>query len=460
MKNKRLTIAILICIFLAGFLIKAYYVSYTETWMRQHDVISFGAEEGHAAYIEYLLNNKSLPDFDPREKWAFFQPPLHHAICALSMAASKTLGFSEKTIQENVQLLTLLYMCITMIVTYLMCKNLSIKNNSIILTMAIVSVHPMFTILSGSINNDSLSLMLALLSVYIAMVWYEKPTILNTCLLALCIGLSMMAKLTGALVAPGIGILMLMRIFREKNILKGIKEYWLKIILFIVIVAPLGLWWSIRNAIKWNMPINYIPPVGEQFPDEVGFVDRLFDMNINSPYVSLISNGDMYDEHNIFYALVKTSIFGEYNYSQYSRLLVVFAWILFAVSIVIALFALFSTMKVLEQIVKKSDAIENGNEADSLKINNVTNDDVAKYVMLSVTYIVYVAAYLSFALSYSNFSAQDFRYGAIAIIIQSIFLGKYMDINKSKWVYRVVSAFVAVFFVCSIVIYSVIGLRS
>ena len=81
MKNKSgLTKIIIIALFLLGIFIKLYYINYTETWERQHDVISFGADEGHAAYIEYILNNKSLPDFDPREKWGFFQPPLHHII--------------------------------------------------------------------------------------------------------------------------------------------------------------------------------------------------------------------------------------------------------------------------------------------------------------------------------------------------------------------------------------------
>lgn len=447
MNKKNKFLILLIGVFLAGFLIKAYYVSYTETWMRQHDVISFGAEEGHAAYIEYILNNKSLPDFDPREKWAFFQPPLHHIICAASMAVSMAAGFSQRNVQENVQLLTLLYMCLTMLISYGICKKLSLSKRSTIISMAIIAMHPIFILLSGSINNDALSLVLAILAIYLAIVWYEKPSLINTVLLALTIGLSMMAKLTGALVAPGIGILMLMKIFEEKKVFKGIKDYFVRLVIFAVIVVPTGLWWSVRNVIKWHMPVNYIPPVGEQFPDEVTLIDRLFDMTISSPYVSLINNGDAYDEHNVFYALVKTSLFGEYNYNEYSRVLVIFAWILLVVSVVLALFALYATVKVLENYVKIMTSDEN------------TTED-GRYVVLAITYIAYLFAYLSFALSYSNFSAQDFRYAAITIIIESIFLGKFIDMNESKWFFRIVTAFTAVFCMCSLIIYTVIGLRS
>lgn len=453
MKNKRLPLIILICVFLLGFLIKFYYISYTETWMRQHDVISFGAEEGHAAYIEYILNNKSLPDFDPREKWAFFQPPLHHFVSAVSMAFSRNLGLSEKSVQENVQLLTFAYMCIVMIVSYFICKKLAIGKKSTLITMAIICVHPIFTLLSGSINNDALSLMLAVLSIYMAIMWYERQTIINTILLALFIGLSMMAKLTGALVAPGIGILMVMKIFEKDKSLNSLKNYLVRLILFAVVVAPLGLWWSIRNIIKWHMPVNYIPPVGEQFPENITLTDRLFDMSIRSPYVSLISNGDSYDEHNVFYALFKTSVFGEYDYSQYSRMLVVFAWILLIVSIMLALLSFIGTVTVIINLIGKTKVTESGANDNMVK-------NAGAFTMLAITYFVYMAAYLSFALSYSNFSAQDFRYGAITIVIESIFLGKYLDINKSKVQNVIVMALTMIFFICSLLIYSVIGLRT
>ena len=73
-RTKRLTQVILFiplivyAVMIAGILIKTVYIFYTAVYTRQHDVIDFGAAEGHGAYIEYILLNKSLPKGDPREK--------------------------------------------------------------------------------------------------------------------------------------------------------------------------------------------------------------------------------------------------------------------------------------------------------------------------------------------------------------------------------------------------------
>ena len=96
MKKHGFVILIMALLLLAGVAIKCYYVSYTDTWERQHDVISFGADEGHAAYIEYIRDNGHLPDFDPREKWAFFQPPLHHIVSGKTMDVAEALGKDQK----------------------------------------------------------------------------------------------------------------------------------------------------------------------------------------------------------------------------------------------------------------------------------------------------------------------------------------------------------------------------
>ena len=40
---------------ITGMFLKLAYVMYTPVWCRQHDVIDFGAGEGHAAYMEYIL---------------------------------------------------------------------------------------------------------------------------------------------------------------------------------------------------------------------------------------------------------------------------------------------------------------------------------------------------------------------------------------------------------------------
>ena len=157
---------------LSGMILKLTYVIYTPVWCRQHDVVDFGAGEGHAAYIEYILEHRALPDFDPRSIWAFFQPPLHHVISAVWMWFNIRMKLPEARIYKNVQIIPLLYMCVLMYIVYLICKELGMKKGGTFITMLIVSFHPIYILMSGSINNDALSVMLSVAAIYAAIIWY------------------------------------------------------------------------------------------------------------------------------------------------------------------------------------------------------------------------------------------------------------------------------------------------
>lgn len=416
-----------------GSILKLCYIAYTETWNRQHDVIAFGAGEGHAAYIEYILTNKHLPDFDPRTVWGFFQPPLHHIIAAFWMWIQVRLGVAEQVLQENVQLLTLFYMIITVIVTYLICREFDMKKRGMLITMLVVSFHPLLVMFSGSINNDPLALCLSMIAVYVAILWYKDPKYLTIIILAIVIGLSMFAKLTAGLVAPAIGAIMIYSLIMNKD---KWKSYIGQFAVFGVIVCPIGLYWPIRNKILWDMPVNYIPGVGEQLV-KTDFFSRVLDIRIHGVYPSMIAHGDEYDEYNTFVQLMKSSLFGEYNYGEYSRLINPFSVILLAVSIVLAIVALYATCYMI--FSKRS----------MMKLD--------RKIYLGLLYLAFLLGYLSFSLGYTNFSAEDFRYSALAIIIEAIFLGLWADESEEKVVRLVLIASI-VFAVASTAVYLLIGI--
>lgn len=405
-----------------GVFVKFCYVVYTAVWARQHDVIDFGAGEGHAAYIEYILNNRHLPDMDPTTLWGFFQPPLHHSISAVWMWLGIRLKLPERQIQESVQVLTLAYMCIVMVVTYLIARELELSKRAETIAVMLVSFHPIFVMLSGSINNDALALCLSVIALYLAICWYKKPGYMMTVLLAASVGLSMMAKLSSALVAPGIGIMMLYKVWSEMK-QEGstgpvIFRYIPKFALLGVISGFLGLWWPIRNLIRWNMPINYIPKVGEQL-EHTGFFSRVLDIRTSSVFPVLISGGGAYDEYNVPLAMMKTSLYGEYDFAAGNRWIMPVAIIVFVCAIVLAIAAFIATWKCCMS------------SESSLKVEY--------RILLGVTYISFLAGYLAFALGYSNFSAQDFRYAAIIIVIEALFLGIWSDESKIYKAVKVVT---------------------
>ena len=201
----------------SGMFLKLAYVLYTAVWTRQHDVVDFGTGEGHAGYIEYILQNHALPDFDPRTVWAFFHPPLHHIIAALWMKISLYAGLAYRQAQENIQALTLCYIGAVMLFSYFICRELGLKKWGMRAAMLLISFHPVYIILSGSINNDALSLALTAAALYFAVIWYKNPGIPVIHLLAACIGLAMMAKLSGGMIALAVGALFLLKFITDRT---------------------------------------------------------------------------------------------------------------------------------------------------------------------------------------------------------------------------------------------------
>lgn len=422
MYRDKLELTDIAIILLLGVMLRSSYVMYTAVWTRQHDVIDFGAEEGHAAYIEYIYHNSSLPVGDPRDKWAFFQPPLHHIVAAVWMKICNRLGLVYRQVQENVQALTLVYTSVTMFFSYFICKELKLKKTGMRIAMIIIAFHPAFLIMSGSINNDALSLMFSAIALYLVIVWYKKPSVVYIILLALAIGLSMFAKLSGGLIAPAVAVMFLIKFVESiMNKKKGstgalsVGACILQYVIFAIIVFPLGIWWEIRNMIQYKMPFNYIPPVGEQL--NVGFLRRLFDVRMHSVYPSMIQYGDAYDEYNVMLTMFKTSLFDDANLAKESPLITPFAVVLFIGALILAVLAVYATVKVA------------GNDIRSYvnQRKSGTGVEVWPVVLLTVYYLTMLAGYFSFAFGSSNYSAMNFRYITMAVVVEAIFLGMYVD---------------------------------
>ncbi len=403
-------------------LIKIAYILYTPVWCRQHDVINFGATEGHAAYIEYLLNYHALPDFDPRERWAFFQPPLHHIISALWMKINTKFGIPLQQAQENVQVLTLFYTSSITIISYYIFKEFGLKKWGMRIACIIMAFSPVFIIMSGSINNDALCICLQIAAFYFALCWYRDPGMLSIALTAVCIGGSMMSKLSGGSVAPAVAILFLLKLltnpvdssfddspkgrFHPRYLVTNIKTYLVQFTTFIVICFPLGLWSPIRNKVLFNVPLNYTPPVGEGL-EQYSLFQRLFDLRMSSVYPAMLNNGDSYDEYNVLLALVKTSLFGEYNYGAASSLLNPFAIILFITAVILSITALTATCYfVFSRHSKLSFEWK---------------------LYLGIFYITQLVVYFSFAFKQLYFSSQDIRYIAGILVPECLFLGLLAD---------------------------------
>lgn len=301
----------------AGIMLRFMYVVYTPSTARQHDVGFFNFTWGHANYIEYWYKNGlKLPDFDVRTIWQYYHPPFHHWLMALLLRLLTSLGLSYDVACQGLQLLPFIYSSLITIVCYRIFRFVRLKGLPLVISMAILCFHPTFVLMGGFFNNDTLCVLLMLLSVLFALRWVQKPTLARILPIALSVGLAMMTKLSGWMVAPAIAVLFLYVFVKNiRNWLRFLGQF----AVFGVICAPLGLWWQVRNLLKFGIPLTYVPYLNEGDPQYCGAMSvskRLFDFGngqLSFVYDAFTDPafGASYNEYNPTVGLFKTSIFGE-----------------------------------------------------------------------------------------------------------------------------------------------------
>ncbi len=395
---------IIILLFFAGLILRITYVMYTGCMERQHDVHSFGGGNGHAGYIEYILNNEMLPDFDVRNVWQFYHPPLHHIICAIFL---KTLIYCEvdyNVATESIQILTLFYSSICMIISYRIMREFNLKGTPLIAAFAIIAFHPTFIIFAGSINNDILSITLEIGAILYAIRWYKSQKLSDIIKIALCVGLGMMTKLSVWMVAPAIAFLFLAAAFNTERKRK-FRVYIGQYSLFGTICIPLGLWWGLRNLKLFSVPLTYIPKLDETNAQFVGYhsvFKRLFDFNFSQVENVFDKWGDPYFEYNPTIGLFKTAMFGErLNNTDYPQI-GISGTILFWLGTALALLALAAIIMSFKRRYKI--------------------DTILKLFLIAVA-IVTTIMYYYFCIDFDSTCTQNIRYATPLIVIGALFIG-------------------------------------
>ena len=418
LKDLPQTDKLIILIALIGVAIRIIYICYTNFNVRQHDLLGLQDKEGHIAYIIYWYNHVSLPDFDPRSLWQFYQPPLHHIIAALWVRLNVLVGFNFATAVENIQVLTMIYSCITTFICYKILKEIGIKGKGLVVAFTLVCLHPTFILLSGSINNDILCLMLEMAAILATIKWYKKSSMKNIIIIALCLGLSMMTKTSGVLIAPGIAFVFIFKFIKSvidwKKIKKAdrkkqsrpVSRLIIQFGVFLIISVPIGIWWSIYAYARFGMPIGYVPKLSNDLDQYIGSYPiwkRYLDFDLIQVKSVFENWGTPSFEHNILLATLKTSLFGEYDFSKTVSYIVFPATILFWSNVILSVLSVFAMVYVC---IKK---LEN--------VNYVIK------IFFSVMYITIVGSFIKFCFQYPHTCTMDYRYIVPSLIIGAAAIG-------------------------------------
>lgn len=406
--TRRLTASrVLLLMMAAGFLLRAAYILYTTVLTRQHDMGTFDNIYGHAGYIRYLYDNGHLPDFDPLSRSQHYQPPLHHALCALWMRLNTAfLGLSLNQAAESLQVLTLFYSSACMLVGYRVLRELGLKGLALLVPMAILCFHPTLILMAGSINNDILSALLMMAAALWTLRWYRAPSFGRILCIALCIGLAMMTKLSGALVAPAVAVVFLIKLIQSRKApSRLIGQY----AAFGAAVFPLGLWWGVRNLLRFGTPITYVPMIADtdvQYIGHIPVLQRLFDFSphqFSSIFMAWGNRNADYFEYNPTIGLLKTSLFGEFDFTSASPLMQPAAIFLFIVHLLLILLVIAAFFRVL---FSRRSGLE-----PALKI------------FWAVFALVLLGSYYQFCLSYAHTCTQNIRYAVPILLVGAVFLG-------------------------------------
>lgn len=407
----RTDIFILLIAFI-GILIRLIYIAHTKYDVRQHDSVSIQYDEGHLAYIWYWFDNFRLPDFDPRKYWQFYQPPLHHIIAAIWLKLNAMTGLDLMTAVENIQILTTFYSCMTVYFCYKIFNELGISGKGLVAAFTIVCLHPTLILMSGSINNDILCIMLGMTVILSTIRWYKSPELKKIILIAVLLGLTMMTKTSGALLAPAIAFVFAYRFVRWSA--EGIKKKsYLKTIdllkqfaAFLCISVPLGMWWGIYCNIRFKVPFGYVPKLPKELDQYIGRYsvwDRFFDFNPNQ-FASVFENwGRPSFEHNIIIAILKTSLFGEYDFSQTTAAVVLPATFAFWANCAVVVISVVAMIYVCFKRYPEVDAV--------IK------------VFLGLVYAVAMGSFIKFCFVFAHTCTMDFRYIVPTMIVGSIAIG-------------------------------------
>ena len=375
--------------------VRTLYVLYTGAEQRQHDVATFDKDYGlyyHSEYIEYLLNNHKLLTEDIRLHDQFYHPPLAHFIYAVFFGIYRKIVPVYAHNWDALQSISLFYSLVTLAVLKKLIKLWDLSEKARVTAYLTIALLPQFIYFSGALNNDPPAGMFAIAALYLALVWYndDKKSFLKLMGMSLCIGLGMMAKLSAGLIAVPIAFIMLKAFFESKTKLKMFFEY----VAFLVVCAPLGLWYQLRNYILWKVPITFVVrPDIEANPwyliEPMPFWKRFLDF------------GDGVD-YNIITETLNAACFDDEYYRDYIPLalvgyLLLSAFTVFTITILINFFITW---------VKERDMMN---------------------LVMTILLVSQLASYVYFCFDYPYICTMAYRYIVPTIIAGAYYSGKSID---------------------------------
>lgn len=402
-------------VFFGGLLLRAFFALVSSYNNTNHDIGMFTGNDqaigdGHFGYIEYILFQGHLPDFDPREVWGFYNPPGFYILSALVLRITSLVQPElDPYGYEALQCIPFFFSCMTIWTFNKILQEFEIAPKNRLLIMALLSYHPFFHITAATLVNDSMAMYFTCLSIFLAIRWYKQQTMKNILLLGLALGIAMFTKLNSAMMAVPIAFLFLYAFFTNRQ---KMGSYVGQFAAFLAVCAPLGLFHSIRNAVQFGVPLLYVQELEQtsaQLIENVSVWDRLFGLNLDEllrPFAGLNASVEV----DIWVEMLRSSLFDEF-YSADKGLIGIVALLLFWLSII---FATLSALVLIGVFIrsKRLKVWEKG--------------------FLGLSWSTMVISLVSFSLSKPFVCSSNYRYISTAIIFPLIAMGIFLSAAEQE----------------------------
>ncbi len=351
-----------------GIFVRLAYASYNDAiFTHQYDVWST-SYTGHYGITMHIYETFSPPDLIIRNgvpsldnSYQFYQPKFVHYVFASLMHVNKYLIGTENTftLYQSLRIYTCVVSLSIMVIGYYILKELFNNKKSVGFMVGVLFIvaAPFLIRVTSMTNNDGFLWLFVFLSVYTSIRWYKNVSLKYSILLAISIGLAMSSKLSGAVIAIPIGLMMLFKLvvlIRQKEFKKILLNY----LVFALLVFPIGLFWPLYNYYTQDQPFTYVWSnlnTNLLLDEGVTFYDRFIAFPIGQYFkyiFMMLWPSSIPKDYNIYTSIMKSSIFGEFT--DYVGIGLVFGGTLWVVNfILMMMLVLGSAYLVIRAITKK-----------------------------------------------------------------------------------------------------------
>ncbi len=382
---------ILTSIIAISFLSHLLYIQLTPINIRQHDL------SGILSYMHKItIGGINWNNFIPWNMYYYFHQPLLFLIQGHFFNIFSSIFTSSIIAKESLQYISLFFTTTSIYYIILLIKKLDYKNIELYFMATLFAFNPIFILFSGFISDDVSVLFWGITCIYYLICWDKSNSNKDIIITAICFGLGTLTKLSILLLVPAISYLFLYKLIKNKN-----KQIISQISIFITIAVPLSLIWIARNHLLFDMQFFNIPetsPQGQSFAF-IPTMNRLTNLSmVFTPFI----NAPLVSDPNIFLALIKTELFGEWDFSLLSSFVSFFAYPLYILNLLMKIASFGLCLYYI------------------LNIKNNVNHILYFFIILYITVWGYGIHY---SITYPYICSSNYRLFSLAMIPEVIILG-------------------------------------